>query len=250
MIASNIAAALDKQGLAAPVLLDIRDLHVVRGSGDDRFHVHLPQLRLVRGEVAAIVGKSGCGKSTLLESLGLLLQPQHVQHFTLGEPALNLAPDMLAHHEQVLSRVRAQKLGFVLQNGGLLPYLSVIENITLPRRLLGLPLSAQFVEDAIDVLQLRRLLHSKPAALSIGERQRVACVRALAHAPQVLLADEPTAALDPDNARTLFQWLVDLVQQLGISAMVVSHDWALVQAFGLSRYEAVNHGRESHFERR
>ena len=234
---------------AAPLLLEVEDLYAVRGSQEGGFKVHLPQLRLVRGEVAAIVGESGCGKSTLLESLGLLLQPQRIGRFMLGQPAMNLAVDVLAGHESVLARVRAQQMGFVLQNGGLLPYLSVRENIALPRRMLGLPLSVDFVEEAIDVLRLRHLLNSAPSALSIGERQRVACVRALAHQPQVLLADEPTAALDPTTARTLFGLLLDLVQRLGISALVVSHDWSLVRSFGLTRYEAVTVQRESRFGR-
>ncbi|MGE8397444.1 MAG: ATP-binding cassette domain-containing protein, partial [Comamonas sp.] len=179
------------------MLLNVSQLHALRGAGDQAFHVRLPSLQLARGEVAAIVGESGCGKSTLLESLGLLLTPQQLNQFTLGAQGQDLARDVLAHNEPLLARVRAQQLGFVLQNGGLLPYLSVRENISLPRRLMGQSSTAPFVEEAIDALRLRHLLGSKPSALSIGERQRVACVRALAHAPQVLLADEPTAALDP-----------------------------------------------------
>lgn len=250
MIEPNTALALDEQAPSAPVLLEVGNLYARRGVGDQAFHVRLPSLQLARGEVAAIVGESGCGKSTLLESLGLLLTPQQLDIFALGVQGPNLAADVLAHDEPLLARIRAQQLGFVLQNGGLLPYLTVSENISLPRRLMGQPVSAPFVEEAIDALRLRHLLRSKPSALSIGERQRVACVRALAHAPQLLLADEPTAALDPSTARALFALLLRLVEQLGMAAIVVSHDWALVREFGLTCYEAHTENRETRFERR
>lgn len=245
-----MALALDGKALDAPILLNVRHLHAQRGEGAQAFHVRLPDLQLARGEVAAIVGESGCGKSTLLESLGLLLAPQQLDTFALGVQGQNLAADVLALNEPLLARIRAQQLGFVLQNGGLLPYLTVSENISLPRRLMGQSASAPFVEEAIDALRLRHLLRSKPSALSIGERQRVACVRALAHAPQVLLADEPTAALDPSTARGLFALLLRLVEQLGMAAIVVSHDWALVREFGLTCYEAHTENRETRFERR
>lgn len=233
----------------APVLLDIRNLHVVRGQGDATFKVRLPSLLLAQGEVAAIVGESGCGKSTLLEALGLLLAPQKVDRFLLGAQGHNITQAVLAQQEGVLAALRAQKLGFVLQNGGLLPYLSVRENIGLPRRLLGMSPSAPFVDEAVQALRLGHLLDSTPSALSIGERQRVACVRALAHEPQVLLADEPTAALDPGTARVLFELLLTLVARLQLSAIIVSHDWSLVREFGLTCYQAHSVHRETCFER-
>lgn len=232
----------------SPLLLSIRQLEVARGEGAGAFRVRLPQLLLAQGEVAAIVGESGCGKSTLLEGLGLLLAPQRVDSFVLGQEQHNITQAILQKDERLLSGLRAQKLGFVLQNGGLLPYLSVKDNIALPRRLLGMSATTPLVEEAVDVLRLRPLLGQLPSALSIGERQRVACVRALAHEPQVLLADEPTAALDPTTARALFELLLRLVARLPLAAIIVSHDWALVQSLGLTRYQATTHARESCFE--
>lgn len=250
MIEPNTAPVPSGTSLSTPVLLNVSNLHALRGVGDQAFQVRLPSLQLARGEVAAIVGESGCGKSTLLESLGLLLTPHQLDMFALGEQGQNLSHDVLVHNEPLLASIRAQQLGFVLQNGGLLPYLTVSENISLPRRLMGQSATAPFVEEAIDALRLRHLLRSKPSALSIGERQRVACVRALAHAPRVLLADEPTAALDPSTARALFALLLRLVEQLGMAAIVVSHDWALVREFGLTCYQAHSENRETCFERR
>ncbi len=126
----------------------------------------------------------------------------------------------------------------MLQHGGLLPWLSVMENITLARRLAGLTTQSSWLETAIDTLGVRHLLKSLPSRLSIGERQRVAFIRAIAHQPRLLLADEPTAALDPDNASRLFALIVDMVRTLDMTAIVVSHDWQRVEQYGLKRFTA------------
>ncbi|MFP3525665.1 ATP-binding cassette domain-containing protein, partial [Pantoea sp. SIMBA_072] len=110
------------------------------------------------------------------------------------------------------------------------------------------PPASTAVDKAVEALRLAPLLGKLPQALSIGERQRVACVRAIAHEPRVLLADEPTAALDPHNAARLFELLLQLVAELGLSALVVSHDWALVERFGLPRLGAINGQGETRFE--
>jgi len=229
-------------------MLEISDLLVQRGTGDTAFCVHMPYLQLAAGEVVAITGESGCGKSTLLEALGLLLTPRELKQYFLGSERRDITQAVLLGDEHLLPGLRARQLGFVLQNGGLLPYLKVRENISLPRRLLGLHTDAEFVEEAIDVLRLRALLDQMPSTLSIGERQRVACIRALAHKPQILLADEPTAALDPSTARIFFGLLLKLVSQLQLAAIVVSHDWELIDSFGLLRYQANTGERRSCFE--
>ncbi|MEN1835018.1 ATP-binding cassette domain-containing protein [Pseudomonas lijiangensis] len=227
-------------------MLRIKGLKIQRGTGSNAHRVHVPELNLVRGAVLAITGESGCGKSTLLETLGLLLAPEALGQYRLGNQ--DIAALLAADDQVALADVRARSLGFVLQSGGLLPFLKVRENINLPRRLLGLSSKSAHVERAIDALHLGPLLDKLPQALSIGERQRVACVRAIAHQPQLLLADEPTAALDPHNARQLFELLLGLVDELGLSALVVSHDWSLVDSFGLPRLNAVNLPGETRFE--
>jgi putative ABC transport system ATP-binding protein len=231
-------------------MLEIKNLLVRRGEGALAHHVRLPHLQVGAGEILAITGESGSGKSTLLEAIGLLLAPVELERFRLG-PA-NAQEDiaqLLARDDQpALAAVRSRHLGFILQSGGLLPFLSVRDNISLPRRLLGMSANSAHVDHAVEVLRLQGLLDKHPQALSIGERQRVACVRAIAHEPRLLLADEPTAALDPHSARRLFELLLSLVSNMGLSALVVSHDWALLKDFGLPRLDAISRQGETLFE--
>ena len=230
-------------------MLEIKNLLVRRGEGAQAHHVRLPHLRIGAGEILAITGESGSGKSTLLEAIGLLLAPVELERFRLGATQDQDIARLLATDDQpALAAVRSRHLGFILQSGGLLPFLSVRDNISLPRRLLGMSAHSAHIDHAVEVLRLQGLLDKKPQALSIGERQRVACVRAIAHEPLLLLADEPTAALDPHSARRLFELLLSLVSSMGLSALVVSHDWALLKDFGLPRLGAISHQGETLFE--
>lgn len=215
-------------------VLRVEDVSVQRGS----WQVRLPHLAIDRGSVVAVTGPSGCGKSTLLELLGLLLRPDRLGCYQLGDaPAQDMTAWVRVSDQNRLADVRARRLGFVLQTGGLLPFLTVEQNIQLPRRMLGLPAESPVVDHALSGLSVEALRHKYPAQLSIGERQRVAFVRAIAHEPDVLLADEPTAALDPPQSRQLFELMMDQVQALNMAALVVTHDWALVQDCGLLRFE-------------
>ncbi|MTH46253.1 ABC transporter ATP-binding protein [Intestinirhabdus alba] len=217
-------------------MLRIDELAVVRGKGAHAHRVYLPQLRLRSGQVVAVTGESGCGKSTLLEAIGLLLRPEGVARFELGDAArrVDIAALLNADRQAGLADVRARRLGFVLQNGGLLPYLTVRDNIRLPGQLLGATPDQALLARVITALKLEPLLAKYPSQLSFGERQRTAFARAIAHRPELVLADEPTAALDPVNARRLFSLFIDLVRQEGMMALVVCHDRPLVQHFELA----------------
>jgi len=212
-------------------MLQIEDMSIRRGAD---YRISLPRLTLARGEVAAITGASGCGKSTLLEMIGLILRPEQLGRYQLGDAdGLDVAALVQADQQSRLADIRAQHLGFVLQTGGLLPFLTVRQNIELPRRMLGLPAKSERVEEAIARLRLQALLDKRPAQLSIGERQRCSFVRAIAHEPDLLLADEPTAALDPHQARNLFELIAEIAQRFQIAALLVTHDWDLVHDCGI-----------------
>ena len=223
---------------AAPVL-EVEGLTCIRGRGANAFRLDLPHLRLNRGDVIAVTGPSGCGKSTLLDLLGLVLRPLAAQRFRLGgEGGVDLAGFWRQGAHDRLAGVRATRIGYVLQTGGLLPFLSVRANIHLSLELLGRARDDALARGLVDSLRIGDLLDLKPRALSIGERQRVAIARALAHGPALLLADEPTASLDPHGAERVMGELLRLVGEHGMAAIVVSHDWDLVASFGLRQLRA------------
>ncbi|CDK97430.1 putative ABC transport system, ATP-binding protein [Magnetospirillum gryphiswaldense MSR-1 v2] len=225
-------------------LLDISDLVCQRG-GAEGFALAIDALSVHRGEAVGITGPSGSGKSTLLDVVGLVLRPSRPGRFTLA--GSDVAALWAGGRQTDLARLRAQSIGYVLQTGGLLPFITVLDNIRLSRDLLGLPADPNGEKRLIDALGLGGLLHKKPAMLSIGERQRVAIARALAHRPPLVLADEPTASLDPTHAAAVMHLLLALAAELGLGVVVVSHDWDLLSRFGLRRVEAQPGGNQTRF---
>lgn len=189
-----------------------------------------------RGAKLALIGESGSGKSTLLELLAMILEPTHGADFRFApeKGSVHDVSDLWRRRDaDTLGELRSRHIGYVLQHGGLLPYLTVRENVNLSRRVLGLPdddaacrLSARLGIEA----QLDKL----PAALSVGQRQRAAIARALAHDPPIVLADEPTAALDPANAERIFGLLVELAEALEVTLIVATHAQQLARSAGLT----------------
>lgn len=223
------------------VVLSLRGARRQRGEGDDSFCLEVPSFEIRRGECMALTGPSGCGKSTMLELLGLILEPDDCEEFDLvdrDDEAIDVA-ELWRHGDRAgLAALRASHIGFVLQTGGLLPFLSAGENIALPRSLLGMDGEDELIERVVEALGLERLLRKHPRALSVGERQRAAIARALVHRPLLLLADEPTAALDPQQGVRVMALLLDLVQELGMTAAIVTHDWDLVRSLDLREVRA------------
>ena len=194
------------------------------------FRLLVPRIQIHAGENIALIGHSGCGKSTLLDILALILRPDESDDLSL-HPVQGDNHDVARlwkrNSYSQLSQIRKQHIGYVLQSGGLLPYLTVRENIELPRRLLKLP-----DDDSIDsiskVLGISRQLDKLPGLLSAGERQRAAFARALSHRPSILIADEPTAALDPITAHKIMAVVMEVIRGLKITLITASHDWAHV----------------------
>jgi len=181
-------------------------------------------LEVARGESIAIVGSSGCGKSTLLNLIGTLDQP------TSGTLTFD-GCDLCQLDAEELALLRNCKMGFIFQSHHLLPQCSVIENVLVPT-IAHRSTSTSDEERGrrlLDRVGLGERLSHRPGQLSGGERQRVAVVRALINEPQLLLADEPTGALDEDTADKLGQLLVELNKEEKVTLITVTHSPSLAE---------------------
>lgn len=176
-------------------------------------------LQVKAGEIVALVGPSGSGKSTLLHIAGLLDAP------TKGMIEIGGAPVRLNTDKQ-RTALRRKSIGFVYQAHLLLPDFSALENVMMPQLLAGVkPKEAeQRAKELLKQMGLGARLTHRSGQLSGGEQQRVAIARALANRPSVLLADEPTGNLDPKTAEGVFQLLLQVVRQTGLSAVIATHN--------------------------
>jgi putative ABC transport system ATP-binding protein len=222
------------------MLLDIRNLSFSRGRADQRFQVEISRLSMRPGEMIAITGESGCGKSTALEMLGLLVRPESWGSYRLGDgQGFEEIGDLWKRNDRNgLARLRAATIGFVLQTGGLLPYLDVAGNLSVNRRLLGQPAWDDHVEMIINGLEIENLLNKKPSELSVGQHQRASVARALAHKPSLVLADEPTSALDPRLGNRVMELMLNLAAGLSIAVILATHARAEVVQLGLREIQA------------
>ncbi len=206
-----------------------------RAGGGTAFELLVPELRIAPGEIVVLRGASGSGKSTLLDLLALALRPDQARAFSF-RPEHRGATDLwrLWEREDLdgLGRLRGSYIGYVLQTGGLLSFLTARENIALSCRLLGRDPRGG-IERLAERLDISAQLDKLPGQLSVGERQRVAIARALAHRPVVVLADEPTASVDPLNAARILELFLELVGQSGACAVIASHDWQAEQTRGV-----------------
>jgi lipoprotein-releasing system ATP-binding protein len=186
-------------------------------------------LTIEAGESVAIVGPSGCGKSTLLNILGTLDVPDQGDYHFEGR---NIAGSPAAQ----LAALRSEKVGFIFQLHHLMPQCTVLENVLLPTLALKSKPDAATLQQRAEALLksvgLQDRLSWKPAQLSGGERQRVAVVRALINQPKVILADEPTGALDEKNAESLTSLLLELQQTTGTTLVMVTHHPAQAARMG------------------
>lgn len=214
-------------------VVNVRDL-VFAWRADLTPVLSLAELTIDSGEKVFIKGPSGCGKSTLLSLLGGVTTPQQGDVTVLSSPLQQL-------DQGERDRFRADHIGFVFQMFNLIPYLSVVENVTLPCRFSARRRAQAEARDGIQAEAARLLAHlglgdgglmNKPATeLSVGQQQRVAVARALLGAPEIIVADEPTSALDSDLRDTFIRLLMAECEGRGATLLFVSHDAGLASFF-------------------
>ena len=191
----------------------------VYGTGDTAVHA-LDKLDLTvnRGDYLAVMGASGSGKSTAMNILGCLDRPSSGSYLLNGIPVEGLSDDQLAD-------LRNRDLGFVFQQFHLLPQLSALENVMLPMVYAGVPAAArrERAQAALERVGLGQRLNNKPNQLSGGQQQRVAIARAIINQPALLLADEPTGALDSQTTAEVLD-IFDALHQGGMTVVMVTHE--------------------------
>jgi putative ABC transport system ATP-binding protein len=197
-----------------------------RGASD--FSLHVPKLRLPRGESTVFIGPSGSGKTTLLHLLAGILVPTSGRIVVEGR-------EVTGRTDAERRRIRISSIGIIFQEFELLEHLTVRENILLPyhiNRALSLDDAAEARADALArSLGIAPYLTRRPKRLAQGERQRTAICRALVTAPAVVMADEPTGNLDPDNTRGMLDLVFREIGERDATFLMVTHDHSLLDAF-------------------
>lgn len=197
-------------------------------------------LKIKRGELVAIIGKSGSGKSTLLNMIGGLEKPSAGRIYVDGN-------DLFAMSESQLVEYRKSTVGFVWQNSrqNLFPYLTALENVEAPMQFMGESrrVRRERAKRLLELTGIGHKAHSYPAQMSGGEQQRVAIAVALALQPRILLADEPTGAVDSKTADMIQDLFRKLNEELGLTIIIVTHDLNLTNK--VSRVVMVSDGKIS-----
>ena len=202
------------------VLLELRNVHRQFEQGGTVIEVlRDASLRVSAGELTALVGPSGSGKSTLLNIAGLLERP------TAGDVVID-GTETSGLSSRRRGRLRGSHIGFVFQFHRLLAEFSAMENVMIPQMLNGLARheAEHRAEQLLTMVGLQDRQSHRPGTLSGGEQQRVSIARAVANAPRVLLADEPTGNLDPETAEEVFTHLRQIVRGTGAAALIVTHN--------------------------
>ena len=196
-------------------------------------------LQVKPGELVAILGPSGSGKTTLLTCIGLINEPTHgtvvIDGTTVADEGWKSGID--------LKRLRREKLGFIFQAHNLIPFLTARENVMIALEINNMTKNEarSRATELLASLKLDHRLNNYPSSLSGGEAQRVAIARALANKPKVILADEPTAALDTENGKNVMDLLKKLAVENHSAILVVTHDHRMVEGF--DRIFQVSDGR-------
>ena len=206
------------------LLISLRGIYKIYKMGDEEVHANDGiDLDIYKGEFVAIVGKSGSGKSTLMNIIGALDVPTSGNYFLGGKNTSSMGDNELAE-------VRNHMLGFIFQQYNLLPKLSILENVELPLLYQGVK-AAERKEKAMQELEkvgLADKAKNKPHQLSGGQQQRVSIARALAGSPSIILADEPTGALDSKTSKEVLSYIKQLNSE-GNTIVMITHDPTLAK---------------------
>jgi len=206
-------------------LIKLENIYKIYGSGDIEIHaLSGVNLEIESGEYCAIMGSSGSGKSTMMNILGCLDRPTSGNYYLNGENVASLSSKQLA-------KVRNLQIGFVFQQFHLLPQLTALENVMLPMIYAGLPKTEQQKRaiSALTKVGLKHRLENKPNQLSGGQQQRVAIARAIVNNPLILLADEPTGALDSETTRDIMKIFHQLNIEEKMTIILVTHEQDVAQ---------------------
>lgn len=202
------APLIDLQNIRREYVMGSEILHALGGVS----------LTIGQGEYVAIMGTSGSGKSTMMNVVGCLDKPSSGNYLLEGQAVQALDDDALAI-------VRNSTIGFVFQQFNLLPQLSAMENVMLPLTYAGMgrPQRMERAKECLTLVGLGDRMHHRPNQLSGGQQQRVSIARALANKPRLLLADEPTGALDSNTAADIMR-LINALVESGVTVVLVTHD--------------------------
>lgn len=199
-------------------IVTMENVTKVYGENETRvWGLHNVNLNVEKGKTLAIVGASGSGKSTLLHVMGGVDAPTSGKVVVDGKEITNLT-------DEQMSIFRRRKIGFVFQAYHLIPVLSIEENITMPILLDHRKPEKEYIEHIMELLGLQDRKHHLPNQLSGGQQQRAAIARALANRPSLILADEPTGALDSKNGSEVITLLQDSVKQLNQTLVLITHN--------------------------
>ncbi|MEM1002255.1 MAG: ABC transporter ATP-binding protein [Bacteroidota bacterium] len=200
-------------------MIEIADLHKSYHMGSNSLHVLKGiNFNVKEGELVSIMGSSGSGKSTLLNILGMLDEADEGSYHLDGVPIKNL-------NEKIAAKYRNEFLGFIFQSFNLINYKSALDNVALPLYYQGVSRKERLskAEHYLEKVGLKEWSHHLPSELSGGQKQRVAIARALASEPKVLLADEPTGALDSKTSYEVME-LIQGINDEGKTILVVTHE--------------------------
>jgi putative ABC transport system ATP-binding protein len=192
--------------------------------------IDVAEFRLADGEHVGLIGGSGTGKTTLLHLIAGILSPDSGS--IIFDFSGNGAVDIARLSEARRDVFRGQNIGYIFQTHHLLPGFTAMENVLLGMSFTGRPTDPAWAKHLLAEVGLSDRLHYKPGKLSVGQQQRVAVARALANRPKVVLADEPTGALDPRSAQQTLDLIQKLTSEVNASLILVSHDPAISSQLG------------------